>query len=211
MSKGGSAKAEAPAVAGQPVEVARRYATALLGAAEHAGPVEPILAELEELNRDVIAAFPDFARILASARVSKADKDRILIDLFQSRASDFVVKFLRVLNRHDRLGLLSGVVREARAAWDRRNNRIPVQVRTAVPLSDDQLAALRDQLGRMTGGTPVLNVATDPNLIGGLVIQVGDLRYDASVQSRLAQLRLRLIEGKTHEIQSRRDQFSYPA
>ncbi len=84
-------------------------------------------------------------------------------------------------------------------------------MKTAVPLSDNQLEALRGQLARMTGGAPILNVATDPELIGGIVIQVGDLRYDASVQNRLAQLRLRLIEGKTHEIQSRRDQFSYPA
>jgi F-type H+-transporting ATPase subunit delta len=42
-------------------------------------------------------------------------------------------------------------------------------------------------------------------------VQIGDLRYDSSVKSRLAQLRQRLIEGKTHEIQSRRDQFSHPA
>ncbi len=118
MSSGAAAKAEAPRAAGEPVEVARRYADALLGAAERAGQVEPVLAELEELNRDVIKAFPEFARILASARVSKADKDRMMVDLFQSRASDFVVRFLRVLNRHDRLGLLSDVVREARAAWE---------------------------------------------------------------------------------------------
>jgi F-type H+-transporting ATPase subunit delta len=54
-------------------------------------------------------------------------------------------------------------------------------------------------------------VSTDPDLIGGLVVQVGDHRYDASVKNRLAQLRQRLIEGKMHEIQSRRDQFSYSA
>ena len=64
---------------------------------------------------------------------------------------------------------------------------------------------------RLTGATPIFQVSTDPDLIGGLVVQVGDQRYDSSVKSRLAQLRQRLIEGKTHEIQSRRDQFSHPA
>ncbi len=70
---------------------------------------------------------------------------------------------------------------------------------------------LRDRLAALTGATPILLVSTDPDLIGGLVVQVGDHRYDASVKNRLAQLRQRLIEGKTHEIQSRRDQFSYSA
>ena len=101
------------------------------------------------------------------------------------------------------------MAREARAIWDRRNHRIPVQVRTAVPLDEDQLKTLRDRLAALTGATPISEVSTDPDLIGGLVVQVGDHRYDASVKSRLAQLRQRLIEGKMHEIQSRRDQFSY--
>ncbi len=49
------------------------------------------------------------------------------------------MRFLRVLNRHERLGLLAVVAREARPIWDRRNHRIPVQVRTAVPLDEKQL------------------------------------------------------------------------
>ena len=63
----------------------------------------------------------------------------------------------------------------------------------------------------MIGATPIMQITTDPALIGGLIVQVGDQVCDASVQNRLEQLRQRLIEGKTHEIQSRRDQFSYPA
>ncbi len=113
-SSGATAKAEAPAVAGEPVELARRYADAVLAAALRAGDAEQVLAELEEIDRDVFRAFPPFAQILASARVSKADKDRMLVELFEKRASDFALKFLRVLNRHDRLGLYSDIVREAR-------------------------------------------------------------------------------------------------
>jgi F-type H+-transporting ATPase subunit delta len=78
-------------------------------------------------------------------------------------------------------------------------------------LEEAQLQSLRDRLARLVEGNPILNVSTDPGLIGGLVVQVGDQVYDTSVKNRLAQLRQRLIEGKTHEIQSRRDQFSDPA
>jgi F-type H+-transporting ATPase subunit delta len=198
-------------VGGATREIARRYAEALINAAQQEGVVEPVLEEFSEIERDVLEAYPRFAEILASARVSSAEKDRILLDLFNNRASSLGLRFLRVLNRHERLGLLRVVIREARALWDQRNHRIPVRVHSAIPLDEDQLISLRDRLARLTAATPILNVSTDPSLIGGLVVQIGDLRYDASVKSRLLQLRQRLIEGKTHEIQSRRDQFSHPA
>jgi F-type H+-transporting ATPase subunit delta len=202
---------EEKAVADESAELARRYAEALLGAAEREGIVDAVLDELAELERDVLKAHPRFAQILASRRVATAQKDRILVDLLEGRASGLVLRFLRVLNRHERLGSIRAVARQARAIWDKRNKRVPIQVRSAFPLDENQLQALRDRLSRLTGATPVLQVSTDPNLIAGLVVQVGDIRYDASAKSRLAQLRQRLIEGKTHEIQSRRDQFSYPA
>ncbi len=63
----------------------------------------------------------------------------------------------------------------------------------------------------MIHATPVITLEVDPALIGGLVVQVGDAVYDASVRNRLERLRGRLIERKTHEIQSRRDHFSYSA
>ena len=55
--------------------------------------------------------------------------------------------------------------------------------------------------------TPVLRLEVDPSLIGGLVVQVGDDVYDASIRSRLAQLRDRLAQGWTRGLQDRRDQF----
>jgi F-type H+-transporting ATPase subunit delta len=193
------------------IAIARRYAEALVDAAQNEGPVDPILDEFKEIEDDVLEPFPRFAEVLASARVPRAEKDRMLLEVFDGRASSLVLRFLRVLNRHDRLGLLAAILREARLIWDQRNRRIPVRVCSAAPLDDRQLQSLRDRLAGLIDGTPILNVSTDPDLIGGLVVQVGDLLYDASVKSRLAQLRHRLIEGKTHEIQSRRDQFSYSA
>ncbi len=193
------------------IAVARRYAEALIDAAEKEGQVDAVLAELAEFESDVLARFPRFAQLVASERVPAADKDRILTEAFSGRASDLVLRFLRVLNRHGRLGLLGPIVSEARKIWDRRNRRIPVSVRTAVPLDDDQVQRLRERLAGLVPGTPILKISTDSSLIAGLVVQVGDEMYDASVKSRLAQLRHRLIEGKLHEIQSRRDQFSYPA
>jgi len=192
-------------------EVTRSYAEALLGAAEKEGQVEAVLDELDELVRDVLRAHPQFAALLASPALAAGDKDRIVVETFEGRALPVVVRFLRVLNRHGRLGSLAAIVRAARATWDRRQNRRPVTVRSAVPLDEGQRAALHDRLGRMLGATPVMNVVVAPELIGGLVIQVGDHVYDASVRNRLAQLRDRLIASRLQEIRSHRDQFSQSA
>jgi F-type H+-transporting ATPase subunit delta len=192
-------------------EVTRSYAEALVNAAERQGQPEAVLDELDALVADVLGAHPRFAALLGSPTLSAHDKDRILVEAFEGRALPTVVQFLRVLNRHGRLGSIRPIARAARALRDRRQNRRAVLVRTAVPLDDAQQAALRDRLGTMLAATPILNVVVDPALIGGLVVQVGDDVYDASVRNRLEQLRHRLIEGKTHEIQSRRDHFSHPA
>ncbi len=190
-------------------ELTRNYAEALLGAS--GDEADAVMDELEEFRSDVLLDQPRFAAILASPSVAVAAKDRILTEAFEGKASPTVFRFLRVLNRHGRLAILPAIIEQARATLDRRRNRRPVTVRSAVPLDEGQQASLRDRLASMIHATPVITLEVDPSLIGGLVVQVGDDVYDASVRNRLERLRRRLIERKTHEIQSRRDHFSHPA
>jgi F-type H+-transporting ATPase subunit delta len=190
-------------------ELTRNYAEALLNAS--GDEVNDAVEELEAIEAQILRPNPRFAAILASPSVSEAEKDRILVDTFEGRALPTVVRFLRVLNRHGRLALLWSVIRQARTVLDRRQNRKPVTVRSAVPLDEGQIEAVKGRLASMIHASPVITLEVDPSLIGGLVVQVGDDVYDASVRTRLERIRGRLIERKTHEIQSRRDHFSYPA
>lgn len=189
-------------------EAARSYAEALVNAAAAEGQVDAVLGELDAILADVFGQHRPFADLLTSPSIRPDAKDRILTVAFEGRALPTVVRFLRVLNRHGRIGLLAPIVRQARALWDRRQGRQPVTVRSAVPLDDAEQDALRHRLSRLVGGAiPVLHLEVDPSLIGGLVVQVGDDLYDASIRNRLARLRARLAEGWTREIQARRDQF----
>jgi F-type H+-transporting ATPase subunit delta len=135
---------------------------------------------------------------MSSPTMAVADRDRVLVELFGGRALPPVVNLLRVLNRHGRLGLLSSILGLARDAWDRKQGRRPVTVRSAVPLDDSQRKALEGRLSQLIGATPVLTAEVDPSLIAGLVVQVGDDVYDASVRTQLKRLRDRLIERKSH-------------
>lgn len=176
-------------------EVARNYADALLAAAgDEAGAV---VDELDEVA-DVVRSQPSFAELMESPSLGSADRDRILVELFEGKAHPMVVNLLRVLNRNGRLGVLPTVAARARAAWDRKQGRRPVTVRSAVPLDDAQRTALEGRLSNLIGATPVLSLEVDPSLIAGLVVQVGDDVYDASVRTQLRRLRDRLIERKSH-------------
>ncbi len=183
-------------------QVARSYADGLLGAV--GDRAEEILGELESVRDEVFGAFPAFSRVLDSRTTSVADRDRILVNTLQGRIDPVSLNFLRVVNRHDRINLISLIVGQARLTWDRKQNRRQVSVRVAAPLDDAQQAALRDKIASWIQATPILTLTVDPSLIGGLIVQIDDDVFDASIRSRLESLRHRLIERKNYaEIQSR--------
>jgi F-type H+-transporting ATPase subunit delta len=191
--------------------LARTYAEALLGAAAKEGTTESVLDDLDALVREVWRARPQFAALMASPSINTHDKDRILTETFEGRLEPTLLKFLRVLNRHGRLEFLEAIAQQARAQWERKQNRRRVLVRSAVPLDEGQTATLRDRLASLLKATPLLTVEVDPSLIGGLVVQVGDFVYDASVKNRfLGSLRRRLIEEKVHEFRALRDRIAVP-
>ncbi|MDX2039038.1 MAG: ATP synthase F1 subunit delta [Isosphaeraceae bacterium] len=189
----------------------KSYAEAFLGASGTVDAAESAVEELEEFLGDVWHAHPRFAALLGSASLPSAEKDRLLTSTLDGRALPVVSNFLRVLNRHGRLGHLPAIVGQVRATLDRKRNRVPVRVITAVPLDDASRGSLVTRLQTLIQADPVLHLEVDPTLIGGLILQVGDDVYDASVRTRLARMRDRLFESQTHEIQSRRDHFSHSA
>lgn len=190
-------------------ELTRTYADAFLNAAQSQGGADAAVDELQELIEDVWRARPEFAQLLSSPSVPAHRKDEILEQAFEGRAMPVVSNFLRVLNRHGRMDLLPAIAAAARARLDVRHGRKRATVRTAVPLDDGQVGAIRDRLRSMLAGEPVVRLEVDPSLIGGLVVQVGDDVFDASVATQLDRLRRRLIEEKSHELQERREAFHH--
>ncbi len=188
--------------------IGRIYAESLVNAADKQGRGDELLEELESLVHDVFSADPLLETFLASGVISRHRKAEVLRSIFGGRADPLFVNFLLVLNDHERLGLLRGILAQARELRDERAGRMRVEVQSAVPLADDQRARLVDQLRAAYHREPVLQSRVDPDLLGGLVVRVGDWVYDTSVRTRLEAIRNQLIERSSHEIQSRRDRFS---
>jgi len=135
----------------------------------------------------------------------------VIQSVFGTRASELFVNFLLVLNKHERLDLIRPILAAFRELSDERAKRLRVKVRSAVPLAEDQQARLRNELQETFHREPLLETAVEPDLLGGMIVSVGDWVYDASVRSQLETLRKQLIERSSYEIQSGRNRFSSPA
>jgi F-type H+-transporting ATPase subunit delta len=191
------------------IPIARVYARALYEAAAGNNQLEPILDEYQSFLQDVLDANPDFEGMLRSTIINREDKAESLRRIFGEQISPIFLNYLFVLNDHMRLDLLRPVFLELKAMHEQRLGRVPVEVRTAVPLDAAQEEALRERLRAVTAGDPVIHAVVDPALLGGMVVRIGDTVFDGSVSTKLERMREQLIQRSTHEIQSRRDQFSF--
>lgn len=187
------------------------YAEAFLGAAQGAGQMDALLEEFDSILTDVLGQFPDLERVLASALVSHEEKTGILDRVFGGRVSPLLLNFLKVLSRHGRLDLLRPIHRRAHQQYDRLRGRIRVRLTTPIAIDEGFARSITENLRGLVGGEPVLERAVDPALIGGAVVEIGDMVYDGSVAMQLQRVRQQIIDRSAHEIQSRRNRFRDPA
>ncbi len=116
--------------------------------------------------------------------------------------------FLLVLNNHDRLELIRPIRRALHDLHDERAHRLRVHVFSAIDLPDEYQNRIAEAIRQRFSLEPVLELHTDPALMGGIMIRIGDKVYDATVRTKINNLRIQLIASSSHEIQSRRDRFS---
>ncbi|HVS35662.1 MAG TPA: ATP synthase F1 subunit delta [Gemmataceae bacterium] len=188
--------------------VAHVYGAALLNSAQKVGQAADIVEDLTALVNEVFPRDRYLEAFLTSRAVGRERKAQVLRTAFQGRASDLFLNFLLVLNDHDRLEALRAIAAAMREMYEDRQGLMRLRVRSAVPLADDQRERLTQELRTKFGRNPLLDASVDPDLLGGLTVQVGDVLYDASIRTRLEQIRNHLIESSSHAIQSQRDRFS---
>jgi F-type H+-transporting ATPase subunit delta len=181
------------------------YAEAFLAAAlKPGGPAaaDAAGAELTAFVADVLDRDATVSGFLVSPAVGKKSKAAVLDAALPGRASELLRGLLAVLARNGRLDLVRGVAAAYRQLLDERAGRVRVKVSSAVELSDDQRAALAAHLAGILRQQPVLDVRIDPDLIGGMVVQVGDRVFDTSVRTRLSTLRTLLLDrGSSYVVQ----------
>jgi F-type H+-transporting ATPase subunit delta len=168
--------------------LARRYARALFELARESGTVA---AAGEELARAASTfAEPTIASVVLNPGIAAAAR-RAMVGRVVDRLgmSATVGNLIRLLADRDRLRLLPDVVRAYEWFVDRELGRARVAIRSATALSDTQRTELEGLARRLTASREVVaSVAVDPDLLGGVVLDVGGTVYDGSVKTQLERL-----------------------
>jgi F-type H+-transporting ATPase subunit delta len=169
--------------------VARRYARALLSLGLEEGRHEQLGEELQSVLR-LLAQNKEAGWILQNPGYSHEQRHDALNAVTSAlKASPTLSSFLKLLVDRQRMADLPSIVRAYSALLDEKVGRVRASVTSAQPLSPEEVNHLRDALAKMTGRTIVLEAKTDPQLVGGLVTQVGATQYDGSLRTQLERLR----------------------
>lgn len=171
------------------------YAAALHDLARSTGTVAETLDELNELCR-LLEIEPDFALFMGSGSLGSDQRAAGLEKMLRGRVSDLTLNAVQVLCAHGRNDLLPALRERLRARIGDEARQARVTVRSAVPLDPPQREELSRVAATLSGRTPVIQYIVQPELLGGLIVEFDDWRFDNSVRRHLEGAR-RVLEERS--------------
>jgi F-type H+-transporting ATPase subunit delta len=174
-------------------KAADRYARSLFQLAAERGNTERILQDIV-LYRDTLTREDQLSAVMRSPIISGSRKQAIMEGLFGSRFDSLTSAFFRLVIAKGRESVLH-LMAEAYIHEDKKSKGIQEGILlTAAPLTPELRQKLQQKAEKMAGGNVILKEKTDPSLIGGFVLKVGDLQYDASSRTQFEKLRHELLD-----------------
>jgi F-type H+-transporting ATPase subunit delta len=171
--------------------VDRVYARALFEAAREEDRLEPVREQLGQVVA-AAAAVPELRELLRNPQLDPRSRAAALEDVL-SGGDELLRNFLLVLADKSRIGALEEIAQEFERLVAEEEGVLSAELTTAVELSDEDERRLLKQIEEASGRKVEATRQVDPDLIGGIVLQVGSHRLDASVRGRLDQLRRALV------------------
>lgn len=172
---------------------ARRYAEAALQIADRDGSLEAWRSALQTAAERLGEG--EIVRVLGNPALPFPTRRSIVEQILGDAVTGPPRNLVLLLIRSGRIDLLPAVAREFQRLYERRAGIVQAAVTSATPLTDAEVAALRERLAGMTGGRVELSVSVDPAILGGVTVRLGDRLIDGSVRGRLERLRTRLASG----------------
>ncbi|MFT8391629.1 MAG: F0F1 ATP synthase subunit delta [Sporolactobacillus sp.] len=174
--------------------VASRYAEALFEIAEERQLIDAIETQLASVN-DTLSENDELRRVLQHPQIS-ADEKKALVDrLFKDTVGLEVSNLLKLLIDRKRESLINDVLEAYTHFANEKRGILDVTVTTAVPLDEDEQSDLARRLGEVLGKKLRISLTVNKEIIGGILMRIGDRLYDGTVAGKLA--------GFKHEITSR--------
>jgi ATP synthase F1 delta subunit len=174
-------------------ELAQVYARALLEVALEQGKLDVLREQLTQLA-DAVEANRQLAIFFFSPYFSTEEKKNGLDRVVQDADPTFL-NFIRLLIDNHRMPVLFRVRAEYQRLWEQENRLLAVEITSAVALDPQTADGLGRSIGERTGRRVELASRVDPDIIGGIVLRVGNSILDASIRNRLEQLRRQVAQG----------------
>jgi F-type H+-transporting ATPase subunit delta len=168
-------------------ELASVYARSLFEAAQDRDRLDAVREQLGQIA-DAMSEDRDLQFFFFSPSLSSDEKKAGLRSAV-SGADDLVQNFLELLIENHRMPAVFRIRREYDRLWDEENRLLPVVITSAVELDEETIRSIGDRIGEQTGRRVELSSTVDPDVLGGLVVRVGNTVLDASIRHRLEQLR----------------------
>ena len=180
---------------GEPTQyspTATAYAQSLLQLATEQQTAEAIGQEMAQL-KEIVDANPGFREILANPSIGAQEREQLLDRIFRNQVSPLVFNTLGVMNQHGRLGLLDQMAGAYGDLLDEQLGKVEVDVTVAQPLSADQLETARQRISQALKRDAIVHQYVNADIIGGMILRVGDKLIDASVKYQLSAMRDQLL------------------
>jgi F-type H+-transporting ATPase subunit delta len=171
--------------------VHRVYARALYDAASDKANVAAVQEELGDFVA-AVREVPELRAILRNPQIDPRAKSSA-IEAISGGMQDVVRNFLRLLAEKGRIGDVEEIARELDRLVAREQGELRVELTTAQELTDEEAGRIVDQIAKASGRKVDATRSVDPDLIGGIVLQAGSFRLDASLRGRLNRLRQDLV------------------
>lgn len=168
-------------------DFSREYGTAIYQLAVEEHRSKEIFDDFSEVS-DIFKRNPDFVRMLSNPRLSASERANSIDGVFGGKIDKNLLNALKILAEKRRLSSVEKCCEVYKSLYCEDNNILPVVAVSAVELTDAQKERLIEKLKKRTGGEVLLDCRVDPSCIGGVRLEYGGKRYDASVRGRLADL-----------------------
>jgi ATP synthase F1 delta subunit len=174
-------------------EIAKVYARSLFEVAREQGKLDQVREQLGQFA-DALNQYRELAIFFFSPYFSLKEKEdalaRVLVD-----AEPIFLNFLSLLIEKHRMPVIFRIRDAYEQMWEDENRLLPVEITSAIELDPDTLERLSREISERTGRKVKLAAHVDPDILGGLVVRVGNSILDASIRNRLEQLRRHVAQG----------------
>ena len=164
-----------------------RYAKAILNLAKTDGNESAVYADMQ-LIEATIQESEDLKVLLKSPIIKLSDKVKSLEAIFGKQINNYSLGLIKLLGTNKRLNILEAVASDYQVIYDHLMAIDVAKVTTAVPLTGALETAVLSKIKELTGKETKLENVIKPEIIGGFILRVGDLQYDASIAKSLTEL-----------------------